>query len=74
MVLVRNPNYFNKDKKPYLDEIDVHINSNPSATALSFEQGNTAFMSYYTQDIPAQSFLKWSNLIRSINRSFRSNR
>jgi ABC-type oligopeptide transport system substrate-binding subunit len=61
MVLVRNPNYFNKDKKPYLDEIDVHINSNPSATALSFEQGNTAFMSYYTQDIPAQSFLKWSN-------------
>ncbi|GMA51123.1 peptide ABC transporter substrate-binding protein [Alicyclobacillus contaminans] len=58
-VLVRNPNYYDSSK-PYLDEIDVHVNSNQESTALSFEQGNTALMDDYTQQIPAQYYLKWS--------------
>lgn len=58
MVMVKNTDYWNKDK-PKLDEIDVNINHNQDASALSFEQGNTALMGDYSQTIPAQSYVKW---------------
>lgn len=58
MVLVKNTDYWNKDK-PKLDEIDVNINHDENASALSFQQGNTALMGDYTQTIPAQSYVQW---------------
>ena len=47
-VLVKNPNYWEKDKYgnrlPYLDKVTIRINKNAQVDALNFEQGQTAIM------------------------------
>ncbi|GEO25709.1 peptide ABC transporter substrate-binding protein [Alicyclobacillus acidoterrestris] len=49
VVLVRNPNYWQKDsdgnKLPYLDKVTINVNNNEQVDALHWEQGQTAFMS-----------------------------
>lgn len=48
-VLVKNPNYWQKDSSgqqlPYLDQVTINVNNNSQVDALHWEQGQTAFMS-----------------------------
>ncbi|WAH36234.1 ABC transporter substrate-binding protein [Alicyclobacillus dauci] len=49
VVLVKNPNYWQKDSSgnqlPYLDKVTINVNANSQLDAMHWEQGQTAFMS-----------------------------
>ncbi|WAH38817.1 ABC transporter substrate-binding protein [Alicyclobacillus dauci] len=77
VVLVKNKNYWQKDKSgnqlPYLDKITINVNNNGQLSAMHWEQGQTAFLSPWLMGgdgIPSSQYPtimhtpKYSNLVQ----------
>lgn len=64
VVLTKNPNYWMTDKYgnklPYLNQVTINVNTNPTLIGEDFQKGNTAFLGM-AQAIPSNVFPTFEN-------------